>query len=231
MGIYTVQAGDTLSSISRRFKGDANAWRDIAASNQLADPNKLKIGQTLEIDGYEPEAAQDAGIPEPRANPRRVFQEDLGNAFRNGVTRQHTPVVSQSARAAGAEDIAIPEKPMLDDTLGGVSNWMVSEGDIGRPAPKPKPKSLYATMQDKAVDGQAQVTMAPETYTAPYEEPEDDGLLQRNPPKYTEQADPDFSVADPGPVLELTREQVMSLPVDDRNELIRILNMLREPQS
>ena len=48
---YTVQAGDTLSAISKRFLGDANAYMDIFNLNrdQLSDPDKIKPGQVLKI--------------------------------------------------------------------------------------------------------------------------------------------------------------------------------------
>jgi LysM repeat protein len=48
---YTVQAGDTLSKISKKFYGDANAYMKIfeANSDKLDDPNKVQAGQVLLI--------------------------------------------------------------------------------------------------------------------------------------------------------------------------------------
>jgi LysM repeat protein len=46
---YQVQTGDTLSKIAQRFYGDATYFELIAAANQLADPNKLAVGQALSI--------------------------------------------------------------------------------------------------------------------------------------------------------------------------------------
>ena len=48
---YTVQAGDTLSAISKRYLGDANAYMEIFNINrdQLSDPDKIKPGQVLKI--------------------------------------------------------------------------------------------------------------------------------------------------------------------------------------
>ena len=48
---YTVQAGDTLSSIAKKFLGNANAYMDIFNANkdQLSDPDKIKPGQVLKI--------------------------------------------------------------------------------------------------------------------------------------------------------------------------------------
>ena len=49
--IYTVQSGDTLSSIAKRFFGSANDYMDIFNANrdQLTDPDKIKVGQVLKI--------------------------------------------------------------------------------------------------------------------------------------------------------------------------------------
>jgi nucleoid-associated protein YgaU len=47
---YRVQAGDTLSSIATKYS--EVTWQRIAEYNQLADPNKLSVGQTLKIPRY-----------------------------------------------------------------------------------------------------------------------------------------------------------------------------------
>jgi nucleoid-associated protein YgaU len=48
---YTVQSGDTLSKISKQFYGDANKYMKIFDANkdQLSDPDKIKVGQVLQI--------------------------------------------------------------------------------------------------------------------------------------------------------------------------------------
>jgi nucleoid-associated protein YgaU len=48
---YTVKAGDTLSKISKEMYGSAQAYMKIFEANrdQLADPDKIRPGQTLKI--------------------------------------------------------------------------------------------------------------------------------------------------------------------------------------
>jgi nucleoid-associated protein YgaU len=48
---YTVQSGDTLSAISKKFYGNANDYMEIFNANrdQLTDPDKIKPGQVLKI--------------------------------------------------------------------------------------------------------------------------------------------------------------------------------------
>ena len=48
---YTVQPGDTLSAIAKKFMGNASEYMDIYNANrdQLSDPNMIKPGQVLKI--------------------------------------------------------------------------------------------------------------------------------------------------------------------------------------
>lgn len=48
---YTVQSGDTLSAIAKRFYGNASEYMDIFNANrdQLSDPDRIKPGQVLKI--------------------------------------------------------------------------------------------------------------------------------------------------------------------------------------
>ena len=48
---YTVQAGDSLSKISREFYGNSNQYAKIFEANRdvLTDPNKINPGQMLKI--------------------------------------------------------------------------------------------------------------------------------------------------------------------------------------
>jgi nucleoid-associated protein YgaU len=50
-GSYTVQSGDSLSKIAKRFYGDANLYPKIFEANrdQLSDPDKIRVGQSLKL--------------------------------------------------------------------------------------------------------------------------------------------------------------------------------------
>jgi nucleoid-associated protein YgaU len=45
----TIKSGDTLSAISLLFYGNANKYPQIAKANNLADPNNVPIGTTLQL--------------------------------------------------------------------------------------------------------------------------------------------------------------------------------------
>ncbi|CUU59882.1 Peptidoglycan-binding (PGRP) domain of peptidoglycan hydrolases-containing protein [Parafrankia irregularis] len=46
---YTVAEHDTLSGIAQRFYGNASLYTLIASANNIADPNKIRVGQVLKI--------------------------------------------------------------------------------------------------------------------------------------------------------------------------------------
>ncbi|MCE9590402.1 MAG: LysM peptidoglycan-binding domain-containing protein [Planctomycetes bacterium] len=46
---YTVKKGDTLYGIARREYGDARKVKDIIAANPGLDPNKIKVGQKINL--------------------------------------------------------------------------------------------------------------------------------------------------------------------------------------
>jgi nucleoid-associated protein YgaU len=48
-GTYTIQPGDNLSKVSKLFYGEANKYEAIAKANDMADANKIQVGQTIKI--------------------------------------------------------------------------------------------------------------------------------------------------------------------------------------
>lgn len=56
---YTVQPGDTLFSIARRYNTTVS---DLVASNQIANPNLILVGQLLNIPGTETDTASATAV-------------------------------------------------------------------------------------------------------------------------------------------------------------------------
>jgi nucleoid-associated protein YgaU len=46
---YTIKAGDNLSTIAKRFYGQANKYNDVAKANGITDANKIQAGQQLKL--------------------------------------------------------------------------------------------------------------------------------------------------------------------------------------
>lgn len=50
--LYTVQSGDTLSSISQKFANDNSLVQTLAQQNNIQDINKIYVGQQLVVKTY-----------------------------------------------------------------------------------------------------------------------------------------------------------------------------------
>lgn len=46
---YTIQAGDNLSKIAKRFYGNASKYTDVAQAIGIDDPDKIQVGQDLNL--------------------------------------------------------------------------------------------------------------------------------------------------------------------------------------
>ena len=46
---YTIQAGDNLSKVSKLFYGSPNKYQKIAQANNIADPDKIRAGQSITV--------------------------------------------------------------------------------------------------------------------------------------------------------------------------------------
>lgn len=70
---YTVQAGDTLSGIARRFYGDASLYGKLAAANGICNPNRIYPGQVLKL----PDADK---LPAARAAEQKPLSQKAAEA-------------------------------------------------------------------------------------------------------------------------------------------------------
>ena len=46
---YTIKSGDNLSHIRQRFYGAASKYSQIASANGISDPDKIRVGQTINL--------------------------------------------------------------------------------------------------------------------------------------------------------------------------------------
>src|SRR5210317_2111510 len=57
MAEYIVKPGDTLSKIATSKLGSAGQWRVIAELNGIINPNRIRVGQRLQLPGSMTEVA------------------------------------------------------------------------------------------------------------------------------------------------------------------------------
>jgi peptidoglycan L-alanyl-D-glutamate endopeptidase CwlK len=72
---YVVQPGDTLGKIAERFYGTASRYPLIVAANAIADPDRLRVGQTLVIPDAGAGAAGAGGRPVTVPDSKRAISE------------------------------------------------------------------------------------------------------------------------------------------------------------
>lgn len=101
-GAYTVEWGDTLSSVASRF---GVTVRDLAAENAIADPNVIRAGQQLRIPGAQPAAPQvelaAAVEASGRAGATHTVQPGENLAT---IARRYGTTVAELARLNGITD-------------------------------------------------------------------------------------------------------------------------------
>lgn len=73
---YTIESGDSLSSVALATYGSASKWVDIAQANPLVDPNRLRVGQEIKLPdldgiGPDPEAGSTRTVEAGDDLPRR----------------------------------------------------------------------------------------------------------------------------------------------------------------
>jgi nucleoid-associated protein YgaU len=66
---YTVLAGDSLVKIADAEYGDKELWRAIAAANPGINPDRLLVGQTINVPDFETVRRQAAAGATPRVTP------------------------------------------------------------------------------------------------------------------------------------------------------------------
>ena len=95
--LYTVQSGDTLSSISQKFANDNSLVQTLAQQNNIQDINKIYVGQQLVVktDGQ----ATDA---QTTAQPVAQATTQSAAAQTSQITSSYTSSVSDSEAAAKA---------------------------------------------------------------------------------------------------------------------------------
>ena len=62
---YTIEKGDTLSAVSKRFYGKAKFWRQIFEANRdtIEDPDRVFPGQTIKLPAIDVDADGDLDDP------------------------------------------------------------------------------------------------------------------------------------------------------------------------
>lgn len=83
---HVVTSGDTLWAISEKYYGTGYEWAKIAKENNITNPNKIEVGQTLKIPATGKTTAIDTKIEYTKYTVQKgdslwkIAQSELGNA-------------------------------------------------------------------------------------------------------------------------------------------------------
>jgi uncharacterized protein YvpB/LysM repeat protein len=135
---YTVQRGDYLMALARRF---GTTWQELAELNSIGYPYTIFTGQVLQLPGGEAQAAQPEPAPEPVSEPETVtepapaepsppriqvinFRVSLPIVHRNSTTppAQSTEVTS-TVPAPIETEMALHSDSLLSFVHSIVANW------------------------------------------------------------------------------------------------------------
>lgn len=101
---YTVQEGDTLAGIAEEHLGSADQWQLIAQANDLSNPDRIQVGQTLTIPASSGERS-DAAMPDSGIQSR----SDMNSPDDSGFQSRSDMSDPGSAALPGGENVAEPD--------------------------------------------------------------------------------------------------------------------------
>jgi LysM repeat protein len=127
---YTVQRGDTLSSIAQRFYGSAGDWNRLYAANRsvLHNPDMIFPGQVLAIPGHLPVASTS---PAGHGGSTQVTTASMlsGTLSCGGLEELWEQAGGSSGEAVMAASIAMAESSGQQFATGGVGErgyWQIN---------------------------------------------------------------------------------------------------------
>ena len=113
-GGYQVKKGDTLYSIALDH---GQSYRDLAAWNNLEDPNKIKVGQQLRV--VPPEGPAPVAVTKPVATPSAVEVRPLTPAGQAVPTAPAVPAAQANTENLKREPRGV-KRPYSEETLAAV---------------------------------------------------------------------------------------------------------------
>lgn len=129
---YTVQPGDTLSAIARRFNSSVAA---IAQANNIVNPNLIYVGQQLIIPGG---GGAPAPAPQPVPQPAGVYVVKPGDTL-SRIAVMHGVTVSALAVANGLTNLNLIYVGQVLLIPGQTAVVPPAPQPVPQPVPQPTP--------------------------------------------------------------------------------------------
>ena len=117
---YTVQSGDTLSTISQKYVGDNSLINAIAESNSISDINLIYSGQQLTI--------PTEGSTQAAAEPQAAVQEAPVQAE---PVQAEQPVVQETVQTETQAAPAVTETAATPASTSSAKEWIAQKESSG----------------------------------------------------------------------------------------------------
>ena len=117
---YTVQSGDTLSTISQKYVGDNSLINAIAESNSISDINLIYSGQQLTI--------PTEGSAQAAAEPQAAVQEAPVQAE---PVQAEQPVVQETVQTETQPAPAVTETAATPASTSSAKEWIAQKESSG----------------------------------------------------------------------------------------------------
>jgi tetratricopeptide (TPR) repeat protein len=120
---HTIQPGETLSILSKRYYGDINHYDLIARFNGLEDPTNIQLGQQIKIPQVEglpfmEEEAQPQGAPVQTPAAMKSALPETPAAVKGPVPQTPAPTVGTPSEKVEPA-VAKENRPSLDEEVAG----------------------------------------------------------------------------------------------------------------
>ncbi|WP_200770393.1 LysM peptidoglycan-binding domain-containing protein [Enterococcus faecium] len=121
---YTVQSGDTLSTISQKYVGDNSLINAIAESNSISDINLIYSGQQLTI--------PTEGSAQAAAEPQAAVQEAPPVQAEQPVVQETVQTETQAAPVAETQPApAVTETAATPASTSSAKEWIAQKESSG----------------------------------------------------------------------------------------------------
>ena len=117
---YTVQSGDTLSTISQKYVGDNSLINAIAESNSISDINLIYSGQQLTI--------PTEGSAQAAAEPQAAVQEA---PVQTEPVQAEQPVVQETVQTETQAAPAVTETAATPASTSSAKEWIAQKESGG----------------------------------------------------------------------------------------------------
>ena len=127
---YTIQPGDTFSSIAVKIYGSQKHWIDIAMANPFVNPQKLQVGQSVRL----------PDINEIQLKAKTVIDQPSAEKARTHIVRPGESLYSIADHYYSNADLWRVIYDANRTTLGSNPDRLEA-GEIIKIPPKPKPET------------------------------------------------------------------------------------------